>query len=50
MGDPKPRVGTATVLGAELQNRPPPMDSDFSIDQSSDLGQKYAAVWTCHQR
>lgn len=48
MREPQLRVGT-TVLGAELGNRPPLMDSDFSINQPSDLCQKSALFWASHQ-
>lgn len=49
MEEPQLHSSTTTFLRAELENHPPLMDSDFSIDQSSDLCQKYMVVRACHQ-
>lgn len=48
MEEPQLCVSSATVLGADLDDCPPQMDSDFNIGQSSDLREKHTVLLTFH--
>lgn len=48
MEEPQLCVSRATILGTELENCPPQMDSDFNIVQFSDLCEKHIVLHTLH--